>query len=185
MSDYLDDNEDDGEDQNADSDSESESGAGKDPKSDKRIRDFQAKADAETARANKAEKRLAALEAAMKETGAEDGKPPAKADGDGSQDIILDMARMFAFQQNPRLAEYGLTAADLNGATPNAIAEHATELIERFEKIETRVKNKVLADQGLAPEVDAGSPPASARDFSKMPTADFEKVMNEALNKRR
>jgi hypothetical protein len=95
------------------------------------------------------------------------------------------MARMFAVQQNPKLSEYGLSASDLTGSTPSEIAQSAAALIARFEKIETTVRNKVLAANGLAPEVDAGAPPPSkAKDFSKMSSEDFKKVMDEAMSRR-
>jgi hypothetical protein len=163
----------------------SESGDGKDPKSaDKRISDLQSAKDKETARANKLQKQLDAIAAATKGDDAEAGKPPAQSGGGPVDSAILDMARMFAFQQNPKLAEYGISASDLNGGTPSEIAGAATELVARFEKIETQVRNKVLADQGLAPEIDAGAPPAAPRDFSKMSKEDFQKVMDAALNKR-
>ena len=98
-----------------------------------------------------------------------------------ANDAVLDMARMFAVQQTPKLAEYGLTASDLTGNTPSEIAQSAADHVARFEKIETKVRNKVLAENGMAPEIDAGSPPSPPRDFSKMSKEDFQKVMDEAL----
>jgi hypothetical protein len=158
------------------------SGSEKDPKStEKRISDLQSKADKETARANKAEARLAAIEAASKEPSTDGG--PAPKGGDTESDVILDMARMFAFQQNPKLAQYGIAVTEIDGDTPSEIARFAAELVTRFEKIETQVRNKVLADNGLAPEIDSGAPPAPSRDFSKMSSEDFNKVLNSALNK--
>jgi hypothetical protein len=94
------------------------------------------------------------------------------------------MARMFAFQQNPKLAEYGIAAADLNGSSPSDIARVATELVARFEKIETQARNKVLAEQGISPEIEAGAASTKARDFSTMSKEEFDKVVNAVLNKR-
>lgn len=164
-----------------------ESGDGKDPKSsDKRISDLQSAKDKETARANKLQKQLDAILAASKADDVEDSRPVAPAAGGTTTDaVVLDMARMFAFQQNPKLAEYGLSAADLNGTTPSEIAQVAAELVARFEKIETRVRNKVLADQGLAPEIDGAAKAEPARDFSKMSKEEFQKVMDAAMNKSR
>jgi hypothetical protein len=165
-----------------------ESGDTKDPKStDKRISDLQSAKDKETARANKLQKQLDAILAASKGDDAETGKPPAASapSGSGTDAVVLDMARMFAYQQNPKLAEYGISAADLNGSTPSEIAQSAAELVARFEKIETQVRNKVLADQGLAPEIDGVAPAQKPRDFSKMSKEDFQKVMDAALNKSR
>ena len=176
---------DDTSDSSEDSDSEKDLSGDEDTSksTDKRISDLQSKADKETARANKAETRLKALEAALKEGDTKDSKPEAETAGNGVNDAVLDMARMFVFQQNPKLAQYGISSSDLAGSTPAAVAQSATELVARFEKIETQVRNKVLADQGLAPELDSGVP-EPARDFTKMSSEDFEKVMNAALGKR-
>lgn len=184
MSDNLFDDGDEGEDTSTDSGADgAESGDGKDPKSsDKRISDLQSAKDKETARANKLQKQLDAIAAATKEPDAEAGKPPEG--GNVADAQILDMARMFAFQQNPKLSEYGIQASDLNGSSPSDIAKAATELVARFEKFETQARNKILADQGLAPEVDAGSPPSQPRDYSSMPKEDFDKAVAAALGKR-
>lgn len=157
-----------------------------DPKStDKRISDLQSKADKETARANKAEARLkAVLEA--EGNGAETGKSPVAQSTvtDAATLAVLDMARMFAVQQYPKLAEYGVGAADLNGATPGEIAQSAAALVARYEKIETRARNKVLAENGFAPEIEAGAKAVPTRDFSAMPKEDFDKILNAALGRR-
>ena len=183
--DFLLDDGDEGDDAETDSDSsESESDSDKDPKSsDKRVRDLQSQKDKETARANKAEKELQRLRAAVQEPDTEDGKAP---EGAPPADVyVLDMARMFAYQANPKLAEYDIPASALTGSTPSEIAASAVEQVARFEKIETRVRNKVLAENGMAPEIDAGSPPSQPRDFSKMPSEDFKKLVDETMGKRR
>lgn len=150
-----------------------------DPKSsDKRIRDLQSKADQETARANKAEARLKAILAASEDKSARGSEPPAAPD---VSTALTEMARMFAVQQNPKLAEYGLTADDLTGLTPAEIAKSAADLVARFEKVETQVKNKVLAENGLAPAIEGDKAPTKSRDFSAMSSEDFKKVMEAAM----
>lgn len=187
LGDNLFDDGDEGDDLSADSAGTSgESGDSKDPKStDKRISDLQSAKDKETARANKLQKQLDAITAATKDEDVEVRKSAASTTGNVTDNVILDMARMFAFQQNPKLAEYGIAPSDLTGSTPSEVTQAATELVARFEKIETQVRNKVLADQGFAPEIDAGLPAAKPRDFSKMSKEDFQKVMDAALNKSR
>jgi|WetSurMetagenome_2_1015567.scaffolds.fasta_scaffold533947_2 hypothetical protein len=151
----------------------------KDPKSsDKRISDLQSARDKETARANKAEARLNALLAAAADKDAEVGKPAPPA-GDANS-VVLDMARMFTAQRFPKLAEIGLSPEDLTGNTPSEIAKFAADQIARYEKIETQIRNKVLADNGLAPEVDAGTP-APDRDFANMSSEEFKKIMDAAM----
>jgi len=150
-----------------------------DPKSsDKRISDLQSKADKETARANKAESRLAALLEAAKTGDSEGSKPP---QGGDASDALLDMARMFAIQQNPKLSEYGITMADLAGASPREVARNAAEQVARFEKLETQIRNKVLAANGLAPDIAGSESPAASRDYSKLSSEDFKKVMEAAM----
>jgi len=156
---------------------ESPSTTPKSPKStDKRISDLQSARDKETARANKAEAALAKVVAAAAGRTAEESTPSG-----GGDSPMIEMARMFAVQQNPKLAEYGLTEADLTGSTPREIAKSAADLIARFEKIETQVRNKVLADNGLAPELDASATRSPDRDFSKMSSEDFKKIMDAAM----
>jgi len=150
-----------------------------DPKSsDKRINDLQSKADKETARANKAEARLAALLEVAKSGDPEGSKP---SEGGNASDALLDMAKMFAIQQNPKLSEYGITMAELSGSSPREVARNAAEQVARFEKLETQIRNKVLAANGLAPDIAGGESPAVTRDYSKLSSEDFKKVMEAAM----
>jgi len=169
---------DEGSDTGDDSDSEeSLSAPKKELKSaDKRVSDLQSARDKETARANKAEARLAALLAAAADRDEETSSSPSSDDSP-----MLEMARMFAVQQNPKLAEFGLTGDDLSGSTPREIAKSAADLIARFEKIETQVRNKVLADNGLAPELAGSAYVEPDRDFNKMSSDDFKKLMDAAM----
>lgn len=162
------------------------SGKSNDPKAaDKRISDLQSKADKETARANKAEATVKRLIEAAKDPDAEGSKPLAEAGGNAAFDAVLEMSKMFAIQQHPKLGEYGLSASDLTGSTPGEIAQSAAALVARFEKIETQARNKVLAANGLAPEVEAGDQkPHVARDFSKMSSEDFNKFLEAQMKGR-
>jgi len=54
-------------------------------------------------------------------------------------------------------------------------------LVARFEKVETQVKNKVLAENGLAPAIEGDKAPSKPRDFSTMSSEDFKKVMEAAM----
>jgi hypothetical protein len=156
----------------------------KEPKStDKRISDLQSARDKETARANKAEAKLKALLAVDAGDAGDTDRQSAPAGG-STESAILEMARMFAVQQNPKLAEYGLSERDLVGNSPSEISRSAADLIARFEKIETQVRNKVLAANGLAPELDGTAVPTPDRDFSKMSSEDFKKIMDAAMQGR-
>lgn len=176
---------DDGGDDSSD-DSAGESGESKGDKtpksSDKRVSDLQSKADKETARANKAEKRLQALEAALKDSDSDGGKENPKRADASTDPQILEMAQMFAYQQHPRLEEFGVEMSDITGSTPSEVAKNAAALVARFEKIETIARNKVLAEQGLAPELSNDLPATrKSRDFNSMPAEDFEKIVERAL----
>lgn len=158
--------------------------SGKDPKStDKRISDLQSKADKETARANKAETQLNRLLAAAKDPDdAGEGKGSSSGAPDAATTVMIDMAKMFVFQQHPKLAEYGLSTSDLNGSNPGEIAQSAAGLVARFEKIETQARNKVLADNGLAPELAADQTVSKKQvDYSKMSAEDFKKTLDAAM----
>ena len=186
MTDDLDDlleGEDEGEGAAGDS-ADGESPGDKDPKSsDKRIRDLQSAKDKETARANKAEKQLKAFLDAANGSDAEAGNGEPSAPSNAANDAVLDMARMLVMQQQPKLEAYGISASDLNGSTPAEIAATASALVAQFEKFETQARNQVLAEQGLAPEIDAGGSgaPKPSRDYSKMPKEEFEKVYEQAM----
>jgi len=167
---------------NEDSDgapAEDPSASPKEPKStDKRISDLQSARDKETARANKAEARLTALLAAEGKGAETPSATPAGGEVNGA---ILEMARMFAVQQNPKLAEYDITSEELFGNTPAEIARSAAELVAKYEKIETRARNKVLAANGIAPELEGAGEPKPDRDFSQMSSEDFAKIMDAAM----
>lgn len=180
--DYLLDSGDEGDDAEQDSDSQSESAGSEDPKSpDKRIRDLQSQKDKETARANKAEKQLKAMLEAAKDPDAGVVNPPPAGGGGDVDGAVLEMARMFAYQQYPKLAEYDISPTDLDGSSPSEIARSAAALVARFEKIETKARNKVLAENGMAPEIEAGVPPTPQRDFSKMSKEDFNRLVDENM----
>ena len=46
------------------------------------------------------------------------------------------------------------------------------------------MRNKILADNGLAPEIANAAPTGKPRDYTNMSAEDFKKVMDEALNRR-
>lgn len=175
---------DDASDDSASGEKPDESKEPKTPESDKRVKDFQSKADAAEARANKAEARLKTLESAFKVDNSDDSKPP-KSGNASTDSAIIDMARMFAYQQNPKLADYGVEMSDISGSTPSEIARNATDIVARFEKIETKARNKVLAEQGLAPEISGGETSSPKRDFSTMPKKDFDAFVEAAMKGQR
>ncbi len=174
--DLLDGDEDESADDSGSEESESDADE-KSKSSDKRIRDLQSAKDKETARANKAESENQRLRAALTSGDAGAGAPPAG--GAAADEQVLDMARMFVYQQHPKLEEYGIAATDLTGSSPTEIAQSAAAAVARLDKLETKARNKVLADNGMAPEVYGGNPPPPPRDYSKMSKEEFDKVLAE------
>lgn len=180
MPDFYDNGNDDEEQDDSDSEeNESQSSADSSKSTDKRVSDLQSKFDKETARANKLQKQLDALTAAEKEDGTEARK--SLSGGNASTDNgVLDVARMLAYQTNPKLADYGVAMSDLNGSTAAEIVANAAALVAQFEKVETRIKNKVLADNGLAPDI-SDTPPPPKRDIANMSSEDFTKLYEAAM----
>jgi len=138
-------------------------------KPDKRVRDLQSKADAAEARANKAEAALKAL----KQGGSGDGGDPVnKALMAELREASLDAV----FGEFPQLRDYGIDRSLIEGATRSELRENATSLVGLIKNVETKVRNKVLADNGLTAET-----PGNARrkpvDYGSMSDEDFKKLL--------
>lgn len=173
---------------NTDGDTESDDSAGEatsppsGDKSEKRIRDLQAKADAAEAKANKLQKML---DAAMQGAGAEDSKPkPGGRQMAPGESLAIEFMKESVFQTTPKMAEAGFTAADLSGSTPSEIRASAAELVRRYEENETRIRNKVLAEHGLAPEIVNNTPAPKVKNYFDLPKKDFDELLEKALQGR-
>lgn len=151
-------------------------------KSEKRIRDLQSKADAADARANKLQ---AMLDAAMGGTaGGNAPKTPAPTVTDTGLAVALEMARETVYMQNPALADAGYGPTDLAGNSILEIRSTAAALVKRQEEIATRIRNKVLAEHGLSPEIASAQAPSKRQDVSKMSSEDFKKLTDAVLRGR-
>jgi hypothetical protein len=154
-----------------------------DDKSEKRIRDLQSKADAAEAKANRLQR---LLNEALKGEGSEGGtEPPVVSkprELDAGSAMALELLKETVFLQTPALADSGLTAADLTGYTAQEVRASAASLARKIAETETRIRNKVLAEHGLAPEIAGeGNKPEPDRDFGKMASKDFTELMERIM----
>jgi hypothetical protein len=138
--------------------------------SEKRIRDLQSKADAAEARANKAE---AALKAKA-QGGSGDGVDPAtKALMSELREASLDAV----FGEYPALRDYGIDRSLIEGTTRAEMREAATSLVALIKSVETKARNKALADAGIKAE-PAGSTRSKPVDYANMSEEAFLKLLN-------
>lgn len=169
--------EDDGNDQVASGDDESDdSPEGGDGDQDgaadgeeKRVNDLMSKWQQAEARAEKLERRLAALESSN-----------AAGPQEGSEQwirLMQDQARDQVFRSDPRLEKYGLGPSDIEGDTPEQMRSSAKRWGEIMGRIETDATNAALKKHGLSADVKGGSN-AKLPDFGKMSDEDFDALID-------
>lgn len=147
------------------------------PKESKRVSDLTSKWQKAEARAKKAE---AALAKSRKQPASDDQADDAR--GAEAQEWIeaqREFARERAFTSDARLAEYGLTSEDITGDTPGAMRDGVKRYVALIDAIETKVRNRVLADHGLTPDTPGGGK-EERLDFASMSDEDFEKQVRRA-----
>ncbi len=139
-------------------------------KSDKRVRDLQSKADAAEARANKAEKALAAL-----------NKGTAAGSNDPAQAALLQELREASldavFGDHPELKKYGIDRSLVDGTTRAEMRESAASLVGLIRAVETKAKNAVLAEHGIKAE-PAGSTRQTPQNYETMKDEEFLKLLD-------
>lgn len=145
-------------------------------KDSKRVNDLMSKWQTEQSRANAAEARIRELEGKKTRGDSKDkGRDPEVQQWIEAQ---VEFARDRAFNSDPRLARFGLTAEAVAGATPAEMAASVKRYSTLIESIETKVRNEVLADNGLVPDGDgAGGTSRQSTDFGAMSDEDFEKAV--------
>lgn len=139
-------------------------------KSDKRLRDLQSKADAETARANKAEAALKALNA---DKGTEPKDPVTKALMEELRETSLDAI----YAELPQLKQYGIERSLIEGSTRAQMRENATAVVELIDSVSSKVRNEVLAEHGLSAEGLGGSR-TKQPDYAAMDDDAFKKLLD-------
>lgn len=145
--------------------------AAKDSKPDKRVRDLQSKADAETARANKAEAALKALKQGESGNGGND--PATQALMTELREASLDAV----FGEFPELRDYGIDRSLIEGTTRSELRGNAASLVGLIKKVETKARNKVLAENGIAAPT-SGTRVQKPVDYASMSDEDFKKLLD-------
>lgn len=141
-------------------------------KPDKRINDLTSARDKETARANAAEKALAAIRGKGKE-GSND--PQVTALMQELRDASLDAV----FSAQPKLSEYGIDRALIEGSTRSELRASADQLVALIEQVETKATNRALAKHGID-AAPVGSRREKPLDIANMPKDEFEKLIARA-----
>lgn len=153
---------------------EASTGASDDDKSSKRIRDLQSRADANEARANKAEQALAA--ALGKGSGTEANDPGTQALLQELREASLDAV----YGDYPELRKYGIERSLIEGSTRAEMRESATSIVGLIKAVATKARNETLEQHGIKAEPTGNTrkPPV---DYSSMKDEDFEKLLNSIV----
>lgn len=150
-------------------------------KADEDAKSWQSKADKAEARANKAEQELDQLRRSQT---VEEPKsaPPAQANGSGDAWVAAskDNFRDDLFRSDPRLANLGFEPALIQGSTPAEMRQSFTSLQGTVNRMESGIRNQVLVEHGLEPVPGSGER-ATAVNFKTMPTDEFNKIVDKAL----
>lgn len=147
------------------------------PKDDgKRVNDLMSKWQRAEAEKNRLAARLAALE----------GQGGGSQDGDGDagesrlsefEEFARENARNTLFASDPRLAAAGLTAEDIAGSTLSEMKASMAKHQKLIGGIESRMRNEILAQHGLDPDVATGAGSAETPSFSKMSDKEFAEFL--------
>lgn len=137
----------------------------------KRIADLMSEKDKETARANKAEKALAAMRGEAGSAGSND--PATKALITELREASLDAV----YAAYPDLAEYGIDRSLIEGTTRAEMRESATALVALIKNVSTKARNKALADAGVRPE-PAGATRRNGKAVTEMSDEEFLKMLD-------
>lgn len=140
----------------------------------KRVNDLMSKWQQAEARARKAEAALAAR----------DGTQADEPQGDTTNDRVNEFevfarenARQTLYGSNPLFAQAGLEVDDIAGETLAEMRASAKKHLKILQGMEGRLRNKILAEHGLDPEVATGAGTESVPSFSSMSDEEFAKFM--------
>jgi hypothetical protein len=138
-------------------------------KTDKRISDLQSARDAETARANKAEAALKARDAGK--SGVAD--PVTNALMQEVREASLDAI----YGEHPELRDYGIERSLIEGSTRAQMRESADAVVSLIKSVSTKVRNEVLAENGIV-AAPSGSSRKSPVDYASMDDEAFKKLLD-------
>lgn len=143
--------------------------------SDKRYDDLMSKWQKAEARAKKAEALLTG-----KQTDGAQPKPQGSALDDPKVKAWVDEAAADvaerAFRSDPRFEQYGISPSEFRGESPDAIRNKVKQTRELIDKMETRIRNEILAEHGLSPDVGS-TRAAPTKSFDQMSSKEFNDYM--------
>jgi hypothetical protein len=148
-------------------------------KESKRVNDLMGKWQSEQERNKRLQAQLDELKG--KKTTDGDGQPAPDPEREAWIEAQRDFARERGLNSDPRLADYGLTSDDITGNTPAEIKASVKRWTDVIDAIETKARNRVLAEHGLSPEVAGGSAP-KVPDVASLSDDDFEALVRRAKN---
>lgn len=141
---------------------------------DKRVNDLMSNWQKAEARAKKAEAELAAAR------GGQSQEPQGDAGNDRVtefEEFARENARITLFNSEPLLAQAGLEAGDLAGTTLAEMRASLKKHLKVVSGMESRLRNKVLQEHGLDPEVATGAGTEKTPSFSTMTEKEFNDYM--------
>lgn len=141
-------------------------------KEKKRISDLQSAKDKETARANKAEAALKKLTANKGNEGGSDN-PETSLLMQELREAALDAV----FGEYPVLKTYGIDRSLIEGATRAQVRESASSVVSLIKSVSTKVRNEVLAENGLSAGLQGNSREKPV-DYGSMSDEAFLKMLD-------
>ena len=143
--------------------------------SDKRYNDLMSKWQKAEARAKKLEEAIKG-----KESGAQTPANGFSIKDDPKLKAWLDEAAADvaerAYRSDPRFEQYGISASEFRGESPEQIRAKVKQTRELIDKMETRIRNELLAEHGLSPDVGS-TRPAPTKSFDQMSSKEFNDYM--------
>ena len=81
-----------------------------------------------------------------------------------------------AYRSDPRFEQYGISASEFRGESPEQIRAKVKQTRDLIDKMETRIRNELLAEHGLSPDVGS-TRPAPTKSFDQMSSKEFADYM--------
>lgn len=172
-------------DEDQDEDSGSDNSAPPDNKSasggdDKRVNDLMSKWQAEQAKSANLQKEIDALKGKSKPAPKDKpaGDPVDNSQADEFVQFARESARKQLFDSEPRFAEYGLDVDAISGQTLSEMKAAAKAQLSLIDGIESRARNRILAEHGLDPDITTGQG-EKPTSFSTMSDKEFAEFMSQ------
>lgn len=148
---------------------------------DDEAKSWQSKADKAEARANRLERELDEL---RRTQSVEGSSSTAKPKADGSEDPWVaaskDNFRDDLYRSDPRLKALGFDADLIQGSTPAEMRKSLASLQGSVDRMESGIRNRVLAEHGLEPVPGSGER-ATGVNYRTMPTDEFNKLVEKQM----